>query len=62
MEEAEKKFDKLKTVINHLNGFRGLLALIVLIEHCDWLLQFTGDYKIILRLGNRLKRIINLIF
>ena len=52
MQEAAKKVDKLKTIFNHLNGLRGLLALCVLIQHSTEVLKLSGDYQIFKRLGN----------
>ena len=44
---------KKNKVINHLNGFIGLLALLVLVQHAANQFDLSGDYNITNTLGNQ---------
>jgi len=41
-----------KNYLNHLNGFRGILAVSVLLQHATRYMSLNGDYLITLDLGN----------
>ena len=43
-----------KNHVNHLNGFRGLLAVSVLLQHGTKYLHLKGDYVISCDLGNEI--------